>query len=239
MRLRKHDEFGRWCVKGVSYRTPTGPSNAHHSQTLSCYCTTWELLAAGFPPWPGALRLRRPGALTFRCEHHIDAVLSADARSTCADEGRKSQRRRFLPPGLQAVRLQAHTTTPSRLTTVFLTKSITLLANFIAHLALLICCQYNANSSQPSTLFHWSVLRLFQSTPSHTPCINCLFSDWPDSSKFRPIANTCAFLKVAEEQALQELRRSMAENNDNAQFAYKANQSTCDAVATLAHTILK
>ena len=31
----------------------------------------------------------------------------------------------------------------------------------------------------------------------------------------------------------------MAENNDNIQFAYKGNRSTCDAVATLAHTILE
>uniref|UniRef100_A0A0X3PHW3 Uncharacterized protein n=1 Tax=Schistocephalus solidus TaxID=70667 RepID=A0A0X3PHW3_SCHSO len=48
-------------AKGGGRHVPPGTSQARHSQALSCYCATRRLLAAGFPPWPGAPLLRRPG----------------------------------------------------------------------------------------------------------------------------------------------------------------------------------
>ena len=69
----------------------------------------------GFPPGPVRPSLDDLEATALRHGHHIDAVPSMDARSTCTNAGRSSQRRRLPPPGLQVARLQAHATTPSQL----------------------------------------------------------------------------------------------------------------------------
>lgn len=53
-----------------------------HSQALSHYCSTRRLLAAEFPPWPGSPLLSQPGYLGLPQGTHVDAELSADARST-------------------------------------------------------------------------------------------------------------------------------------------------------------
>ena len=53
-----------------------------HSLARSHYWPTQELLAAGFPPWPGPTLLRQPDHLSLRRGDHVDAGLSADAGST-------------------------------------------------------------------------------------------------------------------------------------------------------------
>ena len=53
-----------------------------HSLALSHYWLTRGLLAAGFPPWPGAPLLSQPEPLQLPGEAHVDASLSADAGST-------------------------------------------------------------------------------------------------------------------------------------------------------------
>lgn len=53
-----------------------------HSQALSHYCSTRRLLAAEFPPWPGSPLLSQPGYVGLPQRTHVDAELSADARST-------------------------------------------------------------------------------------------------------------------------------------------------------------
>ena len=57
------------------------PTDAY-SRALSHYCSTRELLPAVFPPWAGTSLLRQPGPPEFPLGAHIDAELSADARST-------------------------------------------------------------------------------------------------------------------------------------------------------------
>ena len=57
------------------------PTDAY-SRALSHYCLTRELLPAVFPPWADTFLLRQPGPPGLPREDHIDAKLSADARST-------------------------------------------------------------------------------------------------------------------------------------------------------------
>lgn len=57
---------------------PTGA----YSQARSHYCLTRELLPAVFPPWASTSLLRQPGQTRLPRFDHIDAELSADARST-------------------------------------------------------------------------------------------------------------------------------------------------------------
>lgn len=59
-------------------RLPTGA----YSRARSHYCSTRELLSAVFPPWTSTSLLRQPGEPGLPRAHHIDAELSADARST-------------------------------------------------------------------------------------------------------------------------------------------------------------
>ncbi|KAJ8872677.1 hypothetical protein PR048_026290 [Dryococelus australis] len=62
-----------------------------HSQVLSHLCSTWRLLAAGFPPWPGPPLLRQPGRPGLPQSAHVDAELSTDTQSTWAAEQQDSQ----------------------------------------------------------------------------------------------------------------------------------------------------
>ena len=59
-----------------------GLLNVAYSQARSGYCPTRRLLPAAFPPWAGSSLLRQPGDIELPQLHHIDAGLSADARST-------------------------------------------------------------------------------------------------------------------------------------------------------------
>ena len=72
----------------------------------------------GFPPGPVRPSLDDLVATALRHDRHIDAVLSADARSTCTHAARYSRPQSLPPPGLQATGLQARVTTPSRLCTL-------------------------------------------------------------------------------------------------------------------------
>ncbi len=104
-------------TKGGSHRTSTGPPNAHHSQALSCYCTTWGLLAAGFPPWPGTPLLReRPG------DHQSSDMVSMSTPCLARTPDQHVQTKVGTPsvdgfrhPASRVAGLQAHATTPSRL----------------------------------------------------------------------------------------------------------------------------
>ena len=53
-----------------------------YSRALSCYCRTRGILPAAFQPWAGASLLRQPGDPSLHRDHHIDAGLSTDTRST-------------------------------------------------------------------------------------------------------------------------------------------------------------
>ena len=59
----------------------SGLSAATYSRAQSHYCSTRGLLPAAFPPWAGSSLLRQPGCPGLRRANHIDAELSADARS--------------------------------------------------------------------------------------------------------------------------------------------------------------
>ena len=65
----------------------------HYSQARSHYCPTRGLLSAAFPPWTESPLLGQPGQLELPLANHIDARLSADARSPKenADQGSHSQ----------------------------------------------------------------------------------------------------------------------------------------------------
>ena len=52
------------------------------SRTRSHYCSTRELLPAVSPPWADTFLIRQPGPHGLPRDAHIDAELSADARST-------------------------------------------------------------------------------------------------------------------------------------------------------------
>ncbi len=60
----------------------TGLPTAAYSRARSHYCSTRGLLPAASPPWAGASLLRQPGDPGLPRGRHIDAELSADARST-------------------------------------------------------------------------------------------------------------------------------------------------------------
>ena len=64
--------------------------NINHSLALSHYWSTRGLLAAGFPPWPDSPFIRQPGLVELPLQDHVEANLSADARSTWADETQNS-----------------------------------------------------------------------------------------------------------------------------------------------------
>jgi hypothetical protein len=55
--------------------------------------------------------------------------------------------------------------------------------------------------------------------------------------KFRPIACTSTFLKIAEHFILKNIKPIITRNSDSNQFAYKRGRSTLDAVAYLHHII--
>ncbi|KAH3850558.1 hypothetical protein DPMN_092973 [Dreissena polymorpha] len=55
------------------------------SRARSHYCSTRELLPAVFPPCASTFLLSQPGVPGLRRGSHIDAELSADARSTQTD----------------------------------------------------------------------------------------------------------------------------------------------------------
>ncbi len=67
-----------------------------HSQVLSHYWPTQELLAAGCPPSPSLSLLRHPDPLQLPKESHGDAGLSADTRSTWSSDQQES-----LPQAIQ------------------------------------------------------------------------------------------------------------------------------------------
>ena len=60
-----------------------------YSRARSHYCWTREVLPAAFPPWAGLLLLRQPGCRELPHYSHIDAHLSADARSTYDNDGQE------------------------------------------------------------------------------------------------------------------------------------------------------
>ena len=64
--------------------------NINHSLALSHYWSTRGLLAAGLPPWPDSPFIRQPGPAQLPGQDHIEANLSADARSTWAGETQDS-----------------------------------------------------------------------------------------------------------------------------------------------------
>ena len=64
--------------------------NINHSLALSHYWSTRGLLAAGLPPWPDSPFIRQPGPAQLPGQDHIEANLSADARSTWAGETQNS-----------------------------------------------------------------------------------------------------------------------------------------------------
>ena len=61
-----------------------------HSLALSHYWLTWGLLAAEFPPWPGAPLLSQPDPSWLPRWVHVDASLSADAGSTWTSDHQES-----------------------------------------------------------------------------------------------------------------------------------------------------
>ena len=68
--------------KGSSPTMLDGLPTDAYSRARSHYCSTRELLPAVFSPWAGTSLLRQPGPPGLPREDHIDAELSADARST-------------------------------------------------------------------------------------------------------------------------------------------------------------
>ena len=53
-----------------------------YSQSQSHYCTTWDVLAAPFRVWPGAILINRPRHTEFPEHYDVAAELSADDRWT-------------------------------------------------------------------------------------------------------------------------------------------------------------
>ena len=68
--------------KGSSPPVLDGLPTDAYSRARSHYCSTRGLLPAVFPPWAGTSLLRQPGPPGLPRVAHIDAELSADARST-------------------------------------------------------------------------------------------------------------------------------------------------------------
>lgn len=72
-----------------------------HSRPLSHYCPIRGLLAAGFPPWPGAPLLSRPASPRLLRGIHINTRLSVDVQSTWATQHQNPRPQtilRFRPP---------------------------------------------------------------------------------------------------------------------------------------------
>jgi len=78
---RKNDIILKTLKRTESDRT-AGLSPDACSRARSHYCSTRELLPAVSPPWVDTFLLRQPGPPGLHRESHIDAELSADARST-------------------------------------------------------------------------------------------------------------------------------------------------------------
>ena len=76
------DVFMGILLKGMGLTILNGLLATAYSRALSHYCRTRGLLPAAFPPWAGASLLRQPGDFSLHRNHHIDAGLSADTRST-------------------------------------------------------------------------------------------------------------------------------------------------------------
>jgi len=68
--------------KGSGPTVLDGLPDTSYSRARSHYCQTRRLLPAAFPPWAGASLLSQPGRQRLPAADHIDAGLSADARST-------------------------------------------------------------------------------------------------------------------------------------------------------------
>ena len=68
--------------KGLGPVVLDGLPNGAYSRARSHYCRTRGLLPAVFPPWACTSLLRQPGPPGLPRADHIDALLSADARST-------------------------------------------------------------------------------------------------------------------------------------------------------------
>ena len=81
MRIKKGNIIKK-KKKGSSPPLSDGLPTDANSRALSHYCSTRELLPAVFPPWADTFLLRQPGPPGLPREAHIDAELSADARST-------------------------------------------------------------------------------------------------------------------------------------------------------------
>jgi len=79
VKLRKRSEK---VQKEVGPIMLDGLPAAAYSQARTHYCATRGLLPAAFPPWAGTTLLRQPGSAGLPLRLHIDAGLSADARST-------------------------------------------------------------------------------------------------------------------------------------------------------------
>ena len=82
--------FYRTWQKVTGLAILEGLWNINHSLALSHYWSTRGLLAAGFPPWPDSPFIRQPGLVELPLQDHVEANLSADARSTWADETQNS-----------------------------------------------------------------------------------------------------------------------------------------------------
>lgn len=80
--IKKINNLKTKIKKGPGLAISIGLTQGSRSQARSHYCTTRGLLAAGFPPWPGSPLLGQPGYPGLPQGTHIDAMLSADARST-------------------------------------------------------------------------------------------------------------------------------------------------------------
>ena len=79
-----------WIKKVLSLAISEGLLTTSHSLALSHYWPTWELLAAGFPPWPISPLLSQPDPLRLPGGVHVDASLSADAGSTWTSDHQTS-----------------------------------------------------------------------------------------------------------------------------------------------------
>ena len=68
--------------KGLGPVVLDGLPTGAYSRARSHYCRTRGLLPAVFPPWACTSLVRQPGPPGLPRADHIDALLSADARST-------------------------------------------------------------------------------------------------------------------------------------------------------------
>ena len=68
--------------KGSGRTMLDGLANGAYSQALSHYRLARDILPAAFQPWAGSVLIMQPGRRGLLPRTHIDAKLSADARST-------------------------------------------------------------------------------------------------------------------------------------------------------------